>query len=172
MGESPAPPSPTTTKNRKELEIMKRNHERLTKEKIEYLHILHVIWTVVSYYANLFGIDPWEDPTKIPVDMMERDGMTVFRFRFYSVPTPTDRDYRFGEIRDIIQQYLDYCILPEQTTLRPYMGGSSIYDMVEALYIDRVEEFNGQWGIHVIYVDNPLAHGYVMKKRGLRKGGI
>ena len=52
------------------------------------------------------------------------------------------------------------------------MGGSSIYDMVEALYIDRVEEFNGQWGIHVIYVDNPLAHGYVMKKRGLRKGGI
>ena len=26
MGESPAPPSPTTTKNRKELEIMKRNH--------------------------------------------------------------------------------------------------------------------------------------------------
>lgn len=146
---------------------------RLTKESIEYLHILHAIWCVVSYYANLFGIDPWENPTKIPVDMVEKNGMTVFRFRFYSVPTPTDRDYRFGEIAEIMQEYLQYCILPEQTTLRPYVGGSSIYDIVEPLYIDRVEEFDGQWGIHVIYVDNPLAFAYVQKRRGLQqKGGI
>lgn len=147
--------------------------ERLTKEQIEYLHILHAIWTVVSYYANLFGIDPWEDPTKIPVDMLERNGMTILRFRFHSFPTPTDKEYRFKEIAEIMQEYLQFRILPEETVLRPYMGGSTIYDILEPLYIDSVEEFDGQWAILVYYIDNPLTFSHVCKRRGLqRKGGI
>ena len=134
--------------------------ERLTKQSITYLHILHVVWVLVSYYTRLFGIYPWESPTEMPVNLIEKDGITILRFAFHSFDIPPEK-FSLKETREIMQEYLQYCILPSDKILRPYMGGSTIYDIVESLYIDRVEESKGIWRIDIMYVDNPLAFQYV-----------
>ena len=135
--------------------------ERLTKQSITYLHILHVVWVLVSYYTRLFGIDAGEEPAQMKTFLIEREGITFVRFKFTSCDTLTGKEYSLEKIREIMQEYLQYCILPEQTILCPYMGGSTIYDIVEPLYIDRVEESKGIWRIDIVYVDNPLAFQYV-----------
>lgn len=163
MGDT-APPSPIIIVERKN--AMKSNAKKLTKDKIEYLHILHAGWSTASYYSRLFGIYPWESPTEIPVNLIEKDGITILRFAFHSFDIPPEK-YSLEETREIMQQYLQYCILPSDKILRPYMGGSTIYDIVEPLYIDRVEEYDGEWRIDIVYVDNPLAYKYVVKKEGI-----
>lgn len=143
------------------------------KTTIEYLHILHVIWTVVSYYARLFGMDAGEEPAGTKTFLLEREGVTFIRFMFPSCDTAPDREYSFWEMAEIMQQYLDYCILPEEKILRPYQGGSTVYDIVEPLYIDRVQVADGWMQLEVVYIDDPLAFSYVRKRRGLQqKGGI
>lgn len=141
---------------------------KLTKQSITYLHILHVVWVLASYYTRLFGIDAGEEPAEMKTFLLEREGITFVRFKFPSCDVFTDKEYSFEEIREVMQQYLDYCILPSEKILRPYLGGSTIYDIVEPLYIDRVEETKGIWRIDIVYVDNPLAFQYV--KRGKWKG--
>ena len=42
---------------------------------------------------------------------------------------------------------------------------TEIYDIVEPLYIDRVEESKGIWRIDIVYVDNPLAFQYVQSQK-------
>ena len=138
------------------------NTKKLTKDKIEYLHILHAGWSTASYYSRLFGMDAGDEPAEIQTYLLEREGITSVRFKFPSCDS--DKEYSFGEIREIMQQHLQYCILPSDKILRPYMGGSTIYDIVEPLYIDRVEESKGIWRIDIVYVDNPLAYKYVVER--------
>lgn len=160
MGDT-APPSPIIIAERKN--AMKSNAKKLTKDKIEYLHILHAGWSTASYYSRLFGIYSWESPTEIPVNLIEKDGITILRFAFHSFDILPEK-YSLEETREIMQQYLQYCILPSDKILRPYMGGSTIYDIVEPLYIDRVEESKGIWRIDIVYVDNPLAYKYIVER--------
>ncbi|NBI89872.1 hypothetical protein D3Z45_04600 [Lachnospiraceae bacterium] len=138
------------------------NTKKLTKDKIEYLHILHAGWRTASYYSRLFGMDAGDEPAEMQTYLLEREGITSVRFKFPSCDS--DKEYSFGEIREIMQQHLQYCILPGDKILRPYMGGSTIYDIVEPLYIDRVEESKGIWRIDIVYVDNPLAYKYVVER--------
>lgn len=138
------------------------NAKKLTKDKIEYLHILHAGWRTASYYSRLFGMDAGDEPAEMQTYLLEREGITSVRFKFPSCDS--DKEYSFGEIREIMQQHLQYCILPGDKILRPYMGGSTIYDIVEPLYIDRVEESKGIWRIDIVYVDNPLAYKYVVER--------
>lgn len=138
------------------------NTKKLTKDKIEYLHILHAGWSTASYYSRLFGMDAGDEPAEMQTYLLEREGITSVRFKFPSCDS--DKEYSFGEIREIMQQHLQYCILPGDKILRPYMGGSTIYDIVEPLYIDRVEESKGIWRIDIVYVDNPLAYKYVVER--------
>ena len=107
-------------------------------------------------------MDAGDEPAEIQTYLLEREGITSVRFKFPSCDS--DKEYSFGEIREIMQQHLQYCILPSDKILRPYMGGSTIYDIVEPLYIDRVEESKGIWRIDIVYVDNPLAYKYVVER--------
>lgn len=142
------------------------NTKKLTKDKIEYLHILHAGWSIASYYSRLFGMDAGDEPAEMQTYLLEREGITFVRFKFPSCDTAlTGKEYSFGEIKEIMQQHLQYRILPSDKILRPYMGGSTIYDIVEPLYIDRVEESKGIWRIHAVYVDNPLAFQYVQSQK-------
>ena len=145
---------------------MKNDAKKLTKDKIEYLHILHAGWLTASYYSRLFGMDAGDEPAEMQTYLLEREGITFVRFKFPSCDAPTGKEYSFGEIKEIMQQHLQYCILPSDKILRPYMGSSTIYDIVEPLYIDRVEESKGIWRIDIVYVDNPLAYKYVAENKG------
>ena len=107
------------------------NTKKLTKDKIEYLHILHAGWRTASYYSRLFGMDAGDEPAEMQTYLLEREGITSVRFKFPSCDS--DKEYSFGEIREIMQQHLQYCILPSDKILRPYMGGSTIYDIVEQI---------------------------------------
>lgn len=149
---------------------MENKTKKLTKDKIEYLHLLYAIWTVVSYYTGLFGMDAGEEPAGMKTFLLEREGVTIIRFKFPSCDALTDREYSFEEIAEIIQQYLDYCILPSDKILRPYIGGSTIYDIVEPLYIDKVERTEKAWSIYVAYIDDPVSFQYMQDKK--RKGDL
>lgn len=145
----------------------------MKKTTIEYLHILHAVWTAVSYYSRLFGMDAGDEPAEMTTSLTERKGITFLRFKLPSYDAAPDRQYSFGEMAEIMQEYLQYCILPSDKILRPYMGGSTIYDIAEPLYIDSIKAFEGWMQLEVVYIDNPLAFSYVRRRRGLQhKGGI
>lgn len=139
--------------------------EKLTKKSITYLHILNAIWLAVSYYSRLFGIDAGEEPADTKTFLLEREGVTIIRFKFPFCDALTDKKYSFGEMAEIIQQYLDYCILPSDKILRPYVGGSTIYDIVEPLNIDKVEWTEKAWSIDVAYIDDPVSFQYMQNKK-------
>lgn len=154
---------------------MKTNKQKLTKDKVEYLHVLYTIWTAISYYSELFKIDAGEEPAEMETFLLDRGGMTIVRFKLPAFEVDfdelTEDNYTSEQMVEIIQQYLDYCILPSDKILRPYLGGSTIYDIVEPLYIDRMEETKGIWRIDVVYIDSPTAFQYVQeckKSKGVK----
>lgn len=140
--------------------------KRLSKKSLTYLHILHVIWQLVDYYSNLFLIDAGECPCDIPVRIMEYEGKTFLRFTFNALPEKQEK-YSVFDIAELMQEYLQYCLLPEQTFLCPYKGGTSLYDTVEPLFIDSVIAFDGFYWIDVLWINNPISFKYCNEQRGL-----
>lgn len=137
--------------------------KKLKKSDIEYLHILHIIWQLVDYYSKLFQIIIGNDPTKIPVRLYKHDGITHLTFTFQKVQN-TVRDYTVLEMKDILNEYLRYVLLPNQLMLFPYHNGNNLYDYLEPLYVDLVYEDSGYINLDVIYVDNLLAYKHVRNK--------
>lgn len=140
----------------------------LTKKDLIYLHILHTVWTLADYYSKLFGIDACECPTDIPCGICKKNGKTVLRFSFQSLPSKRSA-YSVSQMAEMMQEYLQFCLLPQQTELKPYYGGAGQYDVVESLYIDSIQHTSGGYQLNVVYVDNPIAYQYVKNKCGLSR---
>lgn len=139
----------------------------LTKQQLIYLCILHIVWVMADYYSALFGIDAYECPTDIPCDIFEEEEKTVLRFTFRSCAP--DSRYSVLDMAEIMQDYLQFCLLPQQTELKPYQGGTSQYDIVEPLFVSSVQHLKTWYEIDVVYVDNPVAYQYVKAHYGLFK---
>lgn len=137
--------------------------KRLEKTDLIYLHILHVIWQLVDYYSTLFKVDAGQDPAKIPTEIGVKDGITYLRFSFPKIMNEQSQ-YSVLQMRDIYNEYLRICLLPEQTFIRPFSNGSAMYDMVESLFVDSVFENESDLFLEVVYIDNSLAFHYVRNK--------
>lgn len=137
--------------------------KRLQKIDLIYLHILYVVWQLVDYYSVLFRVDAGEDPAKIPARIMqEENGVTYVRFMFPKIDE--ERKFSVLEMLDIYNDYLRIKLLPEQDLLKPFCNGIGIYDMMEALYVNKVYEIEGYLYLEVVYIDNTLAFNYVRNK--------
>lgn len=132
-----------------------------------YLVVLQFIYAMVTYYSDLFGIDPGNCPTDIPVDITCNDGMTVMRFTFADRPG-NKNICSVIEMAEIFNCYLE-THLYKYPALRPYVpaGATDISDMLECLYVDMVWPLNGRYDIDVILVDNDVAYKYVVENRHL-----
>lgn len=131
----------------------------LTKKDLIYFHILHTIWKLVDYYSGLFGIDAGECATEIPCDICTKDGMTFLRFSFQPLTSST---YSVAQMAEIMQEYLQVCLLPQQDFLKPYQGGTGQYDIVESLYVDSIQYTAEGYQLNVIYIDNTVTYQYVI----------
>ncbi len=136
--------------------------KRLEKTDLIYLHILYVVWQLVDYYSALFKIDAGEDPAKIPTEIGLKDGVSYLRFMFPKIDE--ERKFSVLDMRDIYNDYLRIKLLPEQSLIKPFSNGAGIYDIVEALYVDKVYEIEGYLYLEVVYIDNHLAFNYVKNK--------
>ena len=67
---------------------MKNDAKKLTKDKIEYLHIQYAGWSTASYYSRLFGMDAGDEPAEMQTYLLEREGITFVRFKFPSCDAP------------------------------------------------------------------------------------
>ena len=139
---------------------------KLSKNSLTYLHIIYTIWKLLEYYSKLFGIDAGDCPCDIPVQLMEIEGKMFLRFTFNALPEKQSY-YSVLDMAEMMQEHLQFCLLPEQTVLRPYKASSDIYDIVEPLYIDSVIAFDGFFWIDVLWIDNPISFKYYKEQRGL-----
>lgn len=133
---------------------------RLKKTDYKFLSIIYAIWNLVSYYGKLFQIDAGDEPLKTSVKLSEKNGITVLRFTFNQVFT---KEYRYPpeQMKSIYNDYLRYVILPSINELRPFIGDSGIYGIMEPLYIDKITTDMGLIHLDVIYIDNHQAFNYV-----------
>lgn len=138
-------------------------NSKLTKRSHIFLHILYLIFNLAKYYGGLFTFDPFDNPTEIHSQIIEKEGITKLRFSFRKI-TPFQNLYSCNDMRSIMQEYMEFCLLPE-SQLTPYMMGTSRADMLPALYIDLVFTDKSYIYMDVIFVDNPLAYRYVRDKR-------
>lgn len=137
----------------------------MTKQNIIYLFILHMIWTLADYYSKMFGIDPYESPQDIPCDIFEEEGKTVLRFSFpyIAINNPSSTT----DMAEIMEDHLQCCLLPQQTVLELYQGGTEWFELVEPLHVMAVRRSKDKYEIDIIYVDNSVAFQYVKTKYGL-----
>lgn len=137
----------------------------LTKTDLKYLFILHMIWTLADYYSAMFGMDAYECPTDVPCDIFEEEGKTVLRFSFplIRICNPSS----VTDMADIMEDYLQCCLMPQQTVLELYQGGTEWFEIVEPLHIMSVRRLNRSYEIEVVYVDNPAAFQFVKEHYGL-----
>lgn len=133
----------------------------LTKTDLMYLFILYMAWLLADYYSEMFGIDAYEYPTDIPCDIFKEEGKTVLRFSFPSIPTK--KTYSVTKMGEIMEEYLQYCLLSQQTGLQPYQSGSTL---VEPLHVMAVRKIKSRYEIDILYVDTPEAFEYAKANYG------
>lgn len=135
-------------------------YKRLQKTDYQFLSIIYAIWNLVNYYGKLFQVDAGDEPMKTSVKLSEKNGITILHFTFNQTFT---KEYRYApdKMKQIYNEYLRYAILPSIDNLKPFIGGSGIYDIMEPLYIDRIVADMDLIHIDVIYIDNRQAFKYV-----------
>lgn len=134
--------------------------KRLKKSDLLYLHILYVIWELVTYYSKTFKVIPEDSAANTLAEIREQNGMTFIHLQFPKVLNTT-RGYTVLQMLDIYNEFLRAILLPNQTLIKPYRADNSNYGIMEALYIDMVYEDETYLHLDVIYVDNPTAYKYV-----------
>lgn len=143
---------------------------RLTKTTKTYLLILYVVWKLLTYYEKFFELCVPSDATKLPVKLfIDDDNITHLVIEIQSFRTP-DPYYTGESMKDIFNEYLSIVLLPEQPELKAFAGGSSIYDVVDCLYVKNAYVLdNGYAYIDIIYVDNMQAFRLVKKETGIKE---
>ena len=135
--------------------------KRLTKCSMEYMSILFLIWQVVDYYAVLFHVDAGENPTTTISKLLEKDGISYVRLSFPKTEYVSYGCKLVQKMKRVYNEYLRYCLLPDQKLLKPFSAGSSIHDIMESLYVDLVYEDDTYINMDIVYIDNLEAYNYV-----------
>ena len=141
---------------------------RLTKSSKKYLTILYVIQELLSYYSKFFKIKVSSDATKLPIKLsVDDDNITHLIVEIPSTRTP-DPYYTGDSMKTIFNEYLNIVLLPSQKELSAFAGGSSIYDVVDCLYVYQAFVLTtGYTYIDIIYVDNMQAFRMVKKDKNI-----
>ena len=134
----------------------------MKKNSKTFLNILFYIYVTVTYYSNLMNIIVPNDIQKVPVSILDDAEKTMLRFSFQKNKNGS-RIHTVLQIADILNDYLQIVLLPNQTDLQPFQCGTSIHDAIEPLYVDMVFEDEYYINIDVIFVDNPLAFQYIKR---------
>jgi len=132
----------------------------LRKSSKLYAEIIFIIWQVISYYANCFCYSA-------PASMFDMNTRlyTLEGLQFIDIRVPLIRHFptkKFNEIREVFQQYLTYALLPE-SSLRPYAGGNTAYDIVEPIFVDWAMidlENNNNLMFRFLYICDPISFDY------------
>lgn len=133
---------------------------KFKKRDLTFLFILHIVWTLVDYYSEMFGIDLYQLPSDMNYKIFEEEGKTVLRFSF---PSLENSLYSVTEMTDMMQNFLQYCLLPQQTELQPYSDGDTL---VEPLHVMAVRRSPIGYEVDILYVNNPVACQYAKEHYG------
>ena len=133
----------------------------LSKKEFLYYKIIYVLWRLATYYADIFCYAVPEDLFGMHTQLAHINGLTFIR-----IYLPTSRNlhssYSADEMKEILQEYLNYVLMPE-SGISPYCGGNSVYDIVESLYIDYagIDPCKKEGMLfNVLYIDNKISFDY------------
>lgn len=135
--------------------------KKLEKTDFSFLQMVYAIWQLFVYYEDFYGYIAPESPLDMNAKLLHRGGtafiqVTIPRARFVDVAPD------ISQMKEIMQQYLDYVIMPE-TDIRPYAGGDSIYDIVEPLRINYIvihPDNTDAFLVEFFYICDPLSFDY------------
>lgn len=119
------------------------------KEAIEYL---------VFYYSNLFGFA--EEKAEIKTEYRDQGKYSMTYF-IVTIPKTKESEYTTQEMKNIMQEYLETCILPA-SKISPYSVGE---ELLESLYIDSIREKGKKYILEVLYIDNASAFRFVKNSK-------
>ena len=130
-----------------------------------YESIIEAIEYLLFYYSNLFGFAVEKADIKIEYRNQGKHGMTYFIATIPKTNNPCA--YTAQEMKLIMQEYMEICILPAGH-IPPYSAGE---ELLESMYIDSIKENYNSYIIEIIYIDNATAFRYVknVKKFERRK---
>ena len=135
---------------------------KLRKSDRKYMEVLYCIWLLLTYYANLFGLDVPESANKLIATLFYDGNLTKIRIvlpRLHEV----DTSYSVLEMRSIMNDYLP--ILLQDSSLEPFAAGNSYHEIVAALYVSIVVGSNSYFDMDFLYVDNLDAYKIVTENR-------
>lgn len=128
---------------------MKKIFESLI-EAIDYL---------LFFYSNLFGFAVEKADIKTEYRDQGKHGMTYFIVTVSKTNIPCA--YTVQEMKRIMQEYMEICILPA-SQIPLYSAGE---ELLESLYIDSLKENHNNFVIEILYIDNTTAFRYVKNRK-------
>lgn len=132
--------------------------KKLSEKDFTFMQIVYAIWQLLSYYESYFCYTAPVTPMETEIELLYRAGTPFIQVtvpRVHCTKIPPDAT----QMREVLQQYLDYVILPE-TDIKPYAGGTTIYDIIEPLRIDCITVMPEEILIHFVYICDPLSFRY------------
>lgn len=141
-------------------------NEKLTKQDMMYLTLLHIIWQMARAYADELSIIVPSDPTRMNVNIYYVDDITHLRCKFKKkdegYPSAI-ADHKFNEeIKFDMQGHYDW-IDEDEVNENP--------ESLEALFINEIHESgknNDKIEMDIIFVDNDKAVRYVRGIQDMR----
>ncbi len=128
--------------------------------------LIEAIDYMFFYYSNLFGFAVEEADIKTEYRDQGKHGMTYFTVTVPKTNIPCA--YTVQEMKRIMQEYMETCILPA-SQIPPYSAGE---ELLESLYIDSLKENHNNYIIEILYIDNATAFRHVKNaKRYERREG-
>jgi len=137
--------------------MQKQAVQQLTPASFHFLRIIYVIHQILTYYADLFGIDVPESPKDLNAEIFQNKNIRYIRF-LVPVIKEFNSEYSLLEIRKILNEYLQVT-LASCKAFPPFCAGRSYHDMMEQLYIKTYTcSDSGYLLMDVLYIDNMDAY--------------
>lgn len=143
--------------------------KKLTPQNKLYLSILYVIWELLMYYENLFGLKVPSNATRLSAGIMVDEDNVTHIIVDLPCTVPVSLYYDSSAMKTILNEYLNIVLLPSCKELEPFSGGQSYLDMMDCLYIYNANCLsNGYCNIDIIYVDNMQAYKKVRADKNIK----
>lgn len=124
-----------------------------------YQYITEAMDYSLQHYKDMFGFNMQKVKTKCEKRDIGKYGMIYFTV---TVPkTNISCTYTVQEMKNIMQEYLEICVLPA-SQIPPYSVGEEI---LESLYIDSIKDNHSNYIIEIIYIDDATAFRYVKNSK-------
>lgn len=124
-----------------------------------YQQIKQVIDYLLYYYKDMFGFNMQKVKIKYEQKNMGKCGITYFTV---TVPkTNISCTYTVQEMKQIMQEYMEICILPA-SQIPPYSVGE---ELLESLYIDSIREKGKKYILEIVYIDDVTAFRFVKNSK-------